>query len=63
MSRASTEMELKRTKMLAAVEKLDEDSLRAMLRVAVKNAVTYDMDVMAAAVFEDFDDMEFTLDL
>jgi len=64
MSRASTEMEKMRTKMVAAVEKLSTEDLKAMLLASLTLATTYEMNTMAAATsFESFDTMEFELDL
>lgn len=64
MSRASTEMENMRTKMVAAVEKLSTEDLKAMLLASLNLASTYEMNTMAEATsFRDFDTMEFELDL
>ena len=64
MSRASTEMEAMRRKMVLAVDKLSTEDLRAMVLESLRMASTYEMTKMAEATsFESFEDMEFDLDL
>jgi hypothetical protein len=64
MSRASTEMEAMRRKMVEAVNKLSPEDLKAMLLASLKMASTYEMTEMAAATsFKSFEDMDFELDL
>lgn len=64
MSRASTEMEAMRSKMVEAVEKLSAEDLKAMLLRSLSLATTYEMNEMASATsFESFENMEFELDL
>ena len=64
MSRASTEMENMRRKMFEAVNKLSPDDLRAMLHRSLSMATTYEMEEMAKATsFENFEEMDFELDL
>ena len=64
MSRASTEIESMRRKMVVAVDKLSAEDLRAMLLASLSLASSYGMTVMAEATsFKSFDDMEFHLDL
>lgn len=64
MSRASTEMELMRNKMLDAVEKMSVEDLKAMVLRSLEGATTYEMNAMASATsYGSFDDMEFELDL
>jgi hypothetical protein len=64
MSRASTEMEAMRRKMVEAVDKLSPEDLKAMLLASLKMASTYEMTEMAAATsFKSFEDMDFELDL
>jgi hypothetical protein len=64
MSRASTEMEAMRRKMVEAVDKLSTEDLKAMLLASLKLASTYEMVEMAAATsFKSFEDMDFELDL
>jgi len=64
MSRASTEMETMRRKMVEAVDKLSPEDLRAMLLRSLSMAATYEMKEMAAATsFNDFDTMDWDLDL
>lgn len=64
MSRASTEIEAMRRKMVVAVDKLSAEDLRAMLLESLRLASSYELHQMAAATsFKSFDDMEFHLDL
>ena len=64
MSRASTEMEAMRTKMVDAVEKLSPEDLKAMLLRSLSMATTYEMNEMVSATsYESFDNMEFNLHL
>jgi len=64
MSRASTEMEAMRQKMVAAVDLLSAEDVRAMLLATLRHASTYEMKVMAEATrFSNFDNLEFELDL
>ena len=64
MGRASTEMELMRSKMVAAVEKLSPEDLKAMVLRSISLATTFEMNEMASATyFESFEEMEFALDL
>jgi hypothetical protein len=64
MSKASTQMEAMRTKMVAAVEKLSPEDVKAMVLRSLSMAATYEMTEMAAATsFGSFDEMEFELDL
>ena len=64
MSRASTEMEAMRRKMVAAVEKLSPEDVRAMVLRSLSLATTFEMNEMAAATsFKSFEDMDFELDL
>ena len=64
MSRASTEMEAMRAKMVEAVEKLSAEDLKAMLLASLSLATTYEMNEMAAAThFKNFENMDFELDL
>jgi hypothetical protein len=64
MSRASTEMEAMRRKMVEAVDKLSPEDLKAMLLASLKMASTYEMTEMASATsFKSFEDMDFELDL
>lgn len=62
MSRASTEMENMRADMLAAVEKLSAEDLKAMVLASLKVATTYDMHQMAEATsFSSFENLRFEL--
>jgi hypothetical protein len=64
MSRASTEMELMRRKMVQAVDLLSPEDLRAMLLRSLSLATTYEMTAMASATsFKSFEEMDFELDL
>jgi hypothetical protein len=64
MSRASTEMEAMRRKMVEAVDKLSPEDVKAMLLRSLSSATTYEMTVMAEATsFKDFETMDFELDL
>ena len=64
MSRASTEMEKMRNKMVEAVEKLSAEDLKAMVLRSLSLATTFEMSEMAAATsFKSFDEMDFELDL
>jgi hypothetical protein len=64
MSRASTEMEAMRRKMVESVDRLSSDDLKAMLLASLRTASTYEMTEMAAATsFKSFDNMDFELDL
>lgn len=64
MSRASTEMEAMRRKMVEAVDRLSPEDLKAMLLASLRMASAYEMTEMAAATsFKSFDDMDFELDL
>lgn len=64
MSRASTEMEAMRRKMVQAVELLSPEDLRAMLLRSLSLATTYEMTEMARATsFKSFEEMDFELDL
>ena len=64
MSRASTEMELMRRKMVQAVDLLSPEDLRAMLLRSLSLATTYEMTEMASATsFKSFEEMDFELDL
>ena len=64
MSRASTEMEAMRSKMVEAVDKLSPEDVKAMLLATLRHATTYEMTVMAEATsFKDFETMDFDLDL
>jgi hypothetical protein len=64
MSRASTEMEAMRTKMVAAVDKLSAEDLKAMVLASLSLATTYEMNRMAEATsFASFENLEFDLDL
>jgi hypothetical protein len=64
MSRASTEMEAMRRKMVAAVEKLSPEDLKAMVLRSLSLATTFEMNEMANATsFKSFEDMDFELDL
>ncbi len=64
MSRASTEMETMRRKMVEAVDKLSAEDLRAMLLRSLSMATTYEMNEMANATsFKNFEEMDFELDL
>ena len=64
MSRASTEMELMRRKMVQAVDLLSAEDLRAMVLRSLSLATTYEMTEMASATsFKSFEEMDFELDL
>lgn len=64
MSRASTEMELMRRKMVQAVDLLSPEDWRRMVLRSLEMASTYEMTEMAAATsFESFEEMDFELDL
>lgn len=64
MSRASTEMETMRVKMVEAVDKLSPEDVKAMLLRSLSSATTYEMTVMAEATsFKNFETMDFELDL
>ena len=64
MSRASTEMEAMRRKMVQAVELLSAEDLKAMLLRSLRMATTYEMTEMASAThYKNFENMEFSLDL
>lgn len=64
MSRASTEMEAMRAKMLAAVELLSPEDVKAMVLRTLSSATTYEMTEMAAATsFKSFEEMDWELDL
>jgi len=64
MGRASTEMEAMRRKMVAAVDKLSTEDLKAMLLRTLSMANTYEMEEMAKAThFKNFENMDFNLDL
>ena len=64
MSRASTEMETMRNKMMRAVEKMNTEDLKAMLLANLRMANTYEMNEMASATsYKSFEDMDFSLDL
>ena len=64
MSRASTEMEAMRRKMVQAVDLLSPEDLRAMLLRSLSLATTYEMTEMASATsFKSFEEMDFELDL
>lgn len=64
MSRASTEMEAMRRKMVDAVDKMSTEDLRAMVLRSLSMATTYEMTEMAAATsFKSFEDMDWDLDL
>lgn len=62
MSRASTEMEAMRQKMVRAVELLSPEDVKAMLLAGVRLANTFEMENMASATsFESFENMEWEL--
>ena len=64
MSRASTEMEAMRAKMLAAVELLSPEDVKAMVLRTLSSATTYEMNEMARATsFKTFEEMDWELDL
>lgn len=64
MGRASTEMELMRSKMVEAVEKLSPEDLKAMVLRSLSLATTFEMNEMAEATsFKSFEEMDFELDL
>ena len=64
MSRASTEMENMRRKMVQAVDRLTAEEVKAMLLRSLSLATTYEMEEMAKATrFESFEEMDFELDL
>lgn len=64
MSRASTEQEALRRKMVNAVDKLSPEDLRAMVLRSLSMASSYEMTEMAAAThFKSFENMNFNLDL
>ena len=64
MSRASTEMEAMRQKMVAAVDLLSAEDVLAMLLATLRHASTYEMKVMAEATrFSNYENLEFELDL
>ena len=62
MSRASTEMDAMRQKMVSAVELLSPEDVKAMLLASVRLANTFEMNNMAEATsFESFENMEWEL--
>ena len=62
MSRASTEMEAMRQKMVRAVELLSPEDVKAMLLASVRLATPFEMNNMAEATsFESFENMEWEL--
>lgn len=64
MSRASTEMEAMRRTMVAAVERLAPEDLKAMVLASLRMANTYEMTVMAEATsFKSFENLEFEMEL
>ena len=64
MSRASTEMEAMCKKMVAAVEKMSPEDMKAMVLRSLALASRYEMDEMASATsFKSFEEMDFELDL
>lgn len=64
MSRASTEMELMRRKMVQAVDLLSPEDWRRMVLRSLEMASTYEMTEMANATsFKSFEEMDFELDL
>ena len=64
MSRASTEMEAMRAKMVQAVELLSPEDVKAMLLRTLSSATTYEMTEMARATsFKTFEEMDWELDL
>jgi hypothetical protein len=64
MSRASTEMEAMRRKMVAAVELLSPEDVKAMVLRSLRHATTFEMNEMASATsFKDFETMDLELDL
>lgn len=64
MSRASTEMELMRRKMVQAAHLLSPEDLKAMVLRSLSLATTYEMTEMARATsFKSFEEMDFELDL
>ena len=64
MGRASTEMELMRTKMVKAVELLSPEEVKAMLLASLRLATTYEMNEMANATsFGSFEAMDFEMEL
>lgn len=64
MSRASTEMNEMRKKMVAAVYQMSYEDLRALALEAVSSATTYEMNKMVEATsFVTFDNMDLELDL
>ena len=64
MSRASIEVEKMRSKMVAAVDKLSTEDLRAMLLRSLEFTNSYVMDEMANATsFKSFQNMDFELNL
>jgi hypothetical protein len=64
MSRASTEMEAMRRKMVQAVDLLSPEDLRAMVLRSLSLATTFEMNEMANATsFKSFEELDFELDL
>ena len=64
MSRASTEMNEMRKKLVAAVYQMSYEDVRALALEAVSSASTYEMKRMVEATsFGDFDTMDLELDL
>ena len=64
MSRASTEMEAKRKTLVAAVENLSPEDMKAMLLAGLALAGNCEMDKMAEATsYKNFDNLEFELSL
>lgn len=64
MSRASTEMEAMRRKMVQAVDKMSPEDVKAMLLASLRLANTFEMNNMAEATsFKSFETMDWDLDL
>ena len=64
MSRASTEMEMMRTKMRRSLDRLSPEDIKAMLMQSITLANTFEMTEMAAATsFRSFQEMDLQLDL
>ncbi|CAB5222000.1 hypothetical protein UFOVP242_214 [uncultured Caudovirales phage] len=64
MSRASTEMESMRRRLVEAVDLLSPEDLRAMLLRSLSLASSYEMNEMANATsFASFETMDFELNL
>ena len=64
MSRANSEQEVMRAKMVMAVDRLSRADVKAMLLRSINLATTFEMDEMAKATsFKTFELMDFDLDL